>query len=49
MLAELEECGLVESELCFRLTSAGREQLAGLGASGAIGAAVGGGVRDEGC
>jgi len=30
VLAELEEQGLVESELCFRLTARGRERLAGL-------------------
>jgi len=31
VLAELEDRGLVESELCFRLTPAGRDCLAALG------------------
>jgi hypothetical protein len=31
VLAELEQRGLVESELCFRLTPRGRERLARLG------------------
>ena len=30
VLAELEQQGLVESELCFRLTAEGRARLAGL-------------------
>jgi len=34
VLAELEEQGLVESELSFRLTARGRQQLAGTPGSG---------------
>jgi hypothetical protein len=34
VLAELEQQGLVESELCFRLTPEGRGCLAGPGADG---------------
>ena len=30
VLADLEQHGLVESELCFRLTAEGRARLAGL-------------------
>jgi hypothetical protein len=33
VLAELEDLGLVESELCFRLTVEGRARLAVLGAA----------------
>jgi hypothetical protein len=34
VLAELKDLGLVESELCFRLTVEGRARLAELGAAG---------------
>lgn len=34
VLAELEDLGLVESELCFRLTARGRDRLAELAQDG---------------
>jgi hypothetical protein len=34
VLADLEDQGLVEAELCFRLTAEGRARLAKLGAGG---------------
>lgn len=37
VLAELEDLGLVESELCFRLTAEGRARLAGLAGLDAAG------------